>query len=712
MRGVLQHLLQRAGSYAKAVRAPALTRRRVAAFRTTALTGALLLMTSAVPGAAVDRSLAVPVPVPTVTPAEVSEALDPGGSLTVDKTVTTPSVPPKPDVVLMVDGTFSMDTTIVPLKENLKTITDEVREAQPDSRFGVVSYGDRTDGDRAFIVRQELTHDLAAVDRGVQALRSDLGLNSPGPAEDWINALWQTADGAGGRTVFREGASPIIVLVGDASSHDPSLGHSLTDAINALRGAGVRVLGVDIATVLGDGLNGNGDNGPDPGENDEPTHEPNQATKIVEATGGSLLQGVDPPEVVEKIVEGLTNLPTTVTHRTGECDPYLSVTLAPQSRTVTSGNPARFTETISVAKDAPQGTTLQCTVQFPLNGDVPEGNPDEPVPDYHEQISIDVNDVGKPQVIVDDRTVEATGEDGAEVELTVTATDEVDGELPVTCDPVSGSLFPVGRTTVVCAAADSAGNTGSDTAAVTVSPYPEPDPPDPPDEPEPPDPPDEPDQPEPPDEANLAVTASAAPARNYTGEKTEARFTLSNAGPDAAQNVVVTTRWPGAEKRSIADLSSCTRSRPCTIPAGGRRTVTQSAVYHAALTGEVSVSVDSSLPDPQQANNTDTARIRFLQPKLTVTPEVGKPGQVVHARGKDFPPRSTVRLTWKPGITAARSPVRVGADGTFEAQVLVLRKDRLGPRELRAKVAGLKQLKKKFLVVQRHLSPPDFTGRS
>ncbi|MFD5112094.1 hypothetical protein ACFWNG_07255 [Streptomyces sp. NPDC058391] len=94
-----------------------------------------------------------------------------------------------------------------------------------------------------------------------------------------------------------------------------------------------------------------------------------------------------------------------------------------------------------------------------------------------------------------------------------------------------------------------------------------------------------------------------------------------------------------------------------------------------------------------------------------MTPEVATPGQVVLARGSDFPPGVNVRLSWSAGITATGSPVAVGRDGTFETQVPVLRKDVLGPRGLRADGTDLDRLEKPVLVVQRKLQPPDFAGR-
>ncbi|MGW4732162.1 HYR domain-containing protein [Streptomyces shenzhenensis] len=868
----------------------------------------LLVVVTGVTGVAGGAPAAVPQSA--VTPAVVDESLDPGGSLTVGKQVSTPVVPPRPDIVLLVDGTGSMDTTIEGVQRDLGTITDRVRQEQPDSRFAVATYGDQeVDGARVFTVLQELTDDLAAVRTGVDALDATRGGFSPGPAEDWINALWEIGNGAAG--AFREGASPVVVLVGDASSHDPSMGHTLADAVNALQNVGARVIGVDVETVLGDGLNGNGDNGNGPDQNREPTHDPDQATRVVEATGGRLFQDTDPDQVADTIVAGLTNLPTTVGHQTVGCDPALTVTLSPAGRQVTSGEVAAFEETIRVADDAPQGMTLSCTVQFLLDGKAPGGDapvdvtparefrgqritPDEPssdggadarsgsdaggeppsggeksasgtiagdvggvaggtdgggngglvggavggatggsgdcgggavagltiggigghdsadggliagllggliggstgcgnagsggetngassvsgssvsgssdggaadggsdagavggsvggpvggddgtggatagiggnrngdqnndgdrtggqdsngndgsedgdggggvgaaaVPeDYQQHITITVNDVTAPVVTVVDRTVEATGGNGAVIDFTATAEDTVDGTLPVTCDPASGTRFPVGTTRVTCTATDSSGNTGTGTATFTVTPAPVP------------------------NEADLAVQAAVSPATGYTGLTTRAEFTLTNGGPRTARNVVLTTAWPGVRDsgdRTLSSPSDCTRARPCTIAPGSRVVVTQTAVHDTAVRGEVRASVTGSPRDPQRANNTDTAPLRVLQPKLTVTPTVARPGDVVLARGEDFPPGRTIALTWSRGITAAQSTVRVGRDGAFEAQVPVLRKDQLGPRVLRARVPALDRLhrpEEDILIVQRSLQPPDFAGR-
>lgn len=54
------------------------------------------------------------------------------------------------------------------------------------------------------------------------------------------------------------------------------------------------------------------------------------------------------------------------------------------------------------------------------------------------------------------------------VSFAVTARDDRDGVLPVTCSPKSGSRFRIGRTRVTCTAADRSANTATATFAITV----------------------------------------------------------------------------------------------------------------------------------------------------------------------------------------------------------------------------------------------------
>ncbi|MFF5971219.1 HYR domain-containing protein [Streptomyces sp. NPDC012769] len=649
----------------------------------------LLLAAGAVP--ATTAATAVPAPVEPVTPAAVSRALDPGQSVAVDKRVVTPPVPPRPEVVLLVDGTGSMDPVIRDVRRGLPDIIAKVRSAQSDARFAVATFGDQqVDPGAGFRVTAGLTQDDARLRAGVDALGTSLGYGSMGPSEDWINGLWQIAHGADGQTVFRENSSPVVVLVSDASSHNPSNGHTIEDTIFALQDANARVLGVDVDTRVGDGLDGDGYAG-NPDQIENPRTTPGQATRIIEATGGRKLSGIDPDRVAQAIVESLGNLPTRVGHRLHACDPGLTVTLDPPVRDVVSGETAAFAETITVAPDAPQGATLTCTVEFLLGTRAPDSAAVGPAatadPGYEQKISITVNDVSAPVVTVDDRTVRARDDAGTRIDYTVTAEDANDGPLTATCTPASGSVFPVGTTTVTCTATDTAGNTGTDTAVFRVLPPPVP------------------------PSADVAVSVSLSPARTYTGRAVTAHYTLTNAGPDTAQAVLADATWPSGPGRALSRTDRCTAAAPCRIPPGGRVVVTQTATYPQAVSGMVRVSVRGFPADPEPGDNTATAPLRVLQPRLEVTPQVVRPGEPVIVRGTDFPPGERVRLVWSAGLTADSAPLAAGRDGRFEAQVLVLRKDRLGPRMLRAEVARLERLEQPVLVVQRALQPPDFAGR-
>jgi hypothetical protein len=64
----------------------------------------------------------------------------------------------------------------------------------------------------------------------------------------------------------------------------------------------------------------------------------------------------------------------------------------------------------------------------------------------------------------------AKGAKRARVTFKVTAADDVDGAVPASCQPKSGSRFKVGRTTVRCEATDSSGNTGKAAFTITVKP--------------------------------------------------------------------------------------------------------------------------------------------------------------------------------------------------------------------------------------------------
>jgi Tol biopolymer transport system component len=114
--------------------------------------------------------------------------------------------------------------------------------------------------------------------------------------------------------------------------------------------------------------------------------------------------------------------------------------------------------------------------------------------DFHPSWSPNISsppeeDITPPVLTVPaDITEEANSEQGAEVTYTVTAQDNVDGnatleedgttvtqddiggDIDISCEPASGTTFPIGETTVDCSATDEAGNIGTASFTVTVNP--------------------------------------------------------------------------------------------------------------------------------------------------------------------------------------------------------------------------------------------------
>lgn len=376
---------------------------------------------------------------PGVTPHHYTNAMAPGQSVTITKTVETPPIPPNPDIVLLADTTTSMGASIGNVQSNAASIVNQIKAAQPTAEFAVADYKD-TDDPTSFLLRQQLTGDTTAVTNGIASWTPLSGGGSDAP-EDWIGALGRIPTAVN----FRADGTPVVVMFGDSSSHDPSAGYTLGSATSALEAAGIRVIAISVPGADGylwDGLDSAG-----------------QASYVTSHTGGTLT-GANPDQVASTILSQLQNLPAEVTHEV-QCEPGVTATLTPASKSVTSGGAVTFDETITLANDAPQGQTVSCTVKFKVNGEVPG-------PEFVQTVDIDVKDVTPPVVTVESKTVEATSPASAVVDYDATAVDNVDGPLTPTCNPPSGSQFPLGVTPVECQATDAAGNTGHGSGTIRV----------------------------------------------------------------------------------------------------------------------------------------------------------------------------------------------------------------------------------------------------
>jgi len=275
---------------------------------------------------------------PGVDPATVDLTLSAGQSTTVTKHVTTSAVPPNPDLVLLADTTGSMGGAIANVRANADAITSDVLAAQPTAQFGVAEYKDFTDS-VPFKVNQGITGNTAAVQAGIDQWLASGGGDLP---EADLNALYELASGA---VTFRPDGTRIIAWFGDAPSHDPSGGHTLAQTIDALKAAKIRVVAVNVGALDADG----------------------QASAIATATGGVLLNNVPSDQVSKAILDGIKSIEVTVTPKVTSCDPQLTLTNAPASVKVASGDVATFTETVAAKADAAPGT-YHCTVDYQVDG--------------------------------------------------------------------------------------------------------------------------------------------------------------------------------------------------------------------------------------------------------------------------------------------------------------------------------------------------------
>ena len=348
-----------------------------------------------------------------VTP-NVNQAADPGELIHLTKTVATPPIPPKPDIVLLVDKTGSMGGELANVKANFSSIVSQVQAVQPDAQFAVAAYCDFGEAAPAFELFTDLTGDATALTTAI----NDVDLCDGGDApEAQLNALWELG-GGGDAVSFRPDSSRIIVWYGDNPGHDPSGGHTEVAATQSLLEVEAKVLA--ISTGAADNLDGTG-----------------QATRITDAAGGDLLSGVAAGDVSDAILAGLQNLDVTVAGAP-TCDPGLSIGLSPAVQTVQSGTEAVFDETIAVAPDATQGATLQCTVAFTLNGA-------DSGPAFTQTVSIDVNDVTPPSVSCPPGPNPAGTEPSAENQdgfFRMLASDNVDASVPIYIkDLGAGTVF-------------------------------------------------------------------------------------------------------------------------------------------------------------------------------------------------------------------------------------------------------------------------------
>lgn len=305
--------------------------------RAVARSGVKRLATSAVALAGV-VALVAPHAQASETQAEI---VAPGSSASLSQSVEIPFIPPKPDIVLVIDRTGSMGPAITDVKSKIANLVATIQTTEPDAQFAVVAYCDTGEATPAVSTLSNLSGNAAAVIDAVIDMPLCYGGDLP---ESQLDAL--TRIGFGSAVNFRPDSNRLIAWFGDAPGH--LRGPSVDATIRALKQAEATVVAVSVGKNQ---LNSGG-----------------QASRITKATGGTLLSGVSTDNVAASLLQGLTSLPVDITAK-AECEDGLTVDIAKPTRTVPSGESTTFDQIVTVAADAAPGSELSCEVRFWIDGD-------------------------------------------------------------------------------------------------------------------------------------------------------------------------------------------------------------------------------------------------------------------------------------------------------------------------------------------------------
>lgn len=299
-----------------------------------------------------------------IQPRAVEDVIFPGGSIDVEKKITTPALPPVVDVCLLEDETGSFGDDIANLNTAASSLYDAIVAASPGAQFAVAGFRDYpasphgSTGDWVYRLLSSMDPAKAAWLAGIAALTASGGNDFPEAQYDAIVAatgpgtftdptLGDQAD-CGWRDAS-SGAQRVLIVATDAPFTLPHAdGHHVNTAVTttaALLAEDIIVIGLK-ASGAGTELDG-----------------------LAAATGGSVQAlSSNGANIAAAILAGLAAVEVEVSMES-TCTAPISTTFSPNPQTVTSGGTATFTETISVASDAPGGT-YTCRDVARINGEL------------------------------------------------------------------------------------------------------------------------------------------------------------------------------------------------------------------------------------------------------------------------------------------------------------------------------------------------------
>jgi Ca2+-binding RTX toxin-like protein len=181
-------------------------------------------------------------------------------------------------------------------------------------------------------------------------------------------------------------------------------------------------------------------------------------------------------DIVEKVEEVVTPTPTPTPTPEEDITPPVLTVPGTITEEAASPNGAVVTFEVTAQDDVDGSVPVTCTPAsgstFPIGETIVNCEATDAAGNTATaSFMIIVQDTTAPVITVPGTiTEEAASPNGAVVTFEVTAQDDVDGSVPVTCTPASGSTFPIGETIVECTATDAAGNTATASFTVTVIP--------------------------------------------------------------------------------------------------------------------------------------------------------------------------------------------------------------------------------------------------
>lgn len=297
-----------------------------------------------------------------IQPATVEATIFPGDDIQVDKHVTTPTLPPVVDVCLLQDESGSFSDDLGNINTAASGLYDAIVAASPGAQFAVAGFRDYRHSphgastDWVYRLISGMSAAKANWLAGIAALTAANGGDTPEAQYDAIVAaagpgtFHDETLGTQGNCGWRDpssGAQRVLVVATDAPFQVPHADahHVNTSAttIAALTAQNIIVVGLK-ATGAGTELDA-----------------------LATATGGSVQAlSSNSNNIAAAILAGLSAVDVEV-EMTSDCAWPISTTFSPNPQTVTSGDVAHFTETISVASDAPGGT-YTCRDHAHVNG--------------------------------------------------------------------------------------------------------------------------------------------------------------------------------------------------------------------------------------------------------------------------------------------------------------------------------------------------------